>query len=115
MSVGISIFLNKKERPEWEVIMANTKNTKNKSGKTSTSAKGKRKKKNSSDDTIKFLLVLVIAAIAIALIFFSNAAHFIQGKLRKENVFSLTNHEKNGILMATENSKSYAKAKLSQY
>ena len=53
--------------------MANTKNTKNKSGKTNSSGKSTRKKKNSSDDTIKFLLVLVIAAIAIALIFFSRS------------------------------------------
>lgn len=51
--------------------MANTKNTKNKSGKTNSSGKSTRKKKNTSDDTIKFLLVLVIAAIAIALIFLS--------------------------------------------
>jgi len=60
--------------------MANTKNTKNKSGKTNSSGKSTRKKNNSSDDTIKFLLVLVIAAIAIALIFFSQSKENTTGE-----------------------------------
>lgn len=51
--------------------MANTKNTKKKSGKSNSSGKNTRKKKNSSDDTMKFLLVLVIAGIAIAMILLS--------------------------------------------